>query len=226
MAHDKPASYEHLLQPENDTTRVIRLGFLAAVMIHLAVFAVTWPTLAQTEEVEADRIIVYRFPIVTYREPPPPERRFKAPPRQVPIPDPDPMGPELIRPSEQETIPVEFPEEVLSFFPQAPPTTEESESKEIVEAGIDIEPLRVLHRVQPQYSEAARRIRFEGSVVLSLLIDPGGQVAEVSVVRGLPFGLTENAVAAARQWLFEPCLYNEKPVSVRMILTVRFNIAS
>jgi protein TonB len=226
MAPDKPASYEHLLEPEDDTTRVIRLGFLAAVMIHLAVFAVTWPTLAQTEEVEANRIIVCRFPVVTYREPPPPEQRFKAPPRQVPIPDPDPMGPELIRSSEQETIPVVFPKEVLPFFPEAPLTDEESKEKIVVHSGIDVVPPKTLHRVQPQYTEAAIRIRFEGAVVLSLLIDTEGQVAEVHVVRGLPFGLTENAVAAARQWLFEPCIYNDKPVSVHMILTVRFNIAS
>ena len=63
-------------------------------------------------------------------------------------------------------------------------------------------------------------------MVLSLLIDTNGRVTDVSVLRGLRFGLTENAVSAARQWLFEPCIYNEKPVSVCMTLTVHFRIAS
>jgi TonB family protein len=58
------------------------------------------------------------------------------------------------------------------------------------------------------------------------LIDTEGRVANINVLRGLPFGLTENAVSAARQWLFEPCTLNGDPVSVRMTLTVRFNIAS
>ncbi len=230
MTHEttkpRPASCDHLFQPERDAATGFRLGLLAAATIHLAVFAITWPTFARTEVVSRTRIIACKLQPVIFIEPPPPEKRFKVPPRRVQIPDPDPLGPELIERSEPEKVPVDFPEEVLPTFPVAPPTTEESDSQQIVKVGIDIEPLRVLHRVQPQYSEAARRIRFEGSVVLSLLIDTEGQVAEVNVVRSLPFGLTENAVTAARQWRFEPCIYNQSPVSVRMILTVQFRIAS
>ena len=116
--------------------------------------------------------------------------------------------------------------EITAWLQSWRPIAEETGSLSIVKAGIDIDPPRALHRIQPQYTEAARRIRFEGAVVLSLLIDSEGRVAEIEVLSALPFGLTENAVSAVRQWLFEPCTYNERPVSVRMILTVRFNIAS
>jgi len=222
----RPASYEHLFEHNLNGGRSFRLGFLAAIAIHLAIFAVTWPTLARTQGTRPETITVRRFPVVQFREPPPSDQRFTAPPRRVPIPDPDPQGPELITKTVPENVTIPFPEETLPFFPEAPPTTEESDSPVIVEAGIEVSPPRALHRVQPQYSEAARRIRFEGAVVLSLLIDTEGKVADVGVLRSLPFGLTENAVAAARQWRFEPCIYNKKPVSVRMVLTVQFRIAS
>jgi TonB family protein len=222
----KPASYEHFLDQDDGSGRTLRLGLFAAVVIHLVVFAITWPTFARTEVLKGTRIIAYKLQPVKFIEPPPPEQRFTVPPRRIHIPDPDPLGPEPINRTVPETVPVEYPEEVLPFFPEAPPTAEETDSPTILKAGIDIDPPKALHRIQPQYTEAARRIRFEGAVVLSLLIDTDGRVTDINVLSGIPFGLTENAVAAVQQWLFEPCTYNGNPVSVRMILTVHFRIAS
>lgn len=220
------ASYEHLFVPDHNSGDSFRLGLLAALMIHVVIFAITWPTFARTQDVRQTRVIACRLQPVKFVEPPPPEQRFTVPPRRVPIPDPDPQGPEPIIRSEPEAAPIDFPKEVLPFFPEAPPTEEESAIPGVFRAGIEVEPPRTLHRVEPLYTETARKIRFEGAVILSLLIDTKGRVADVTVLRGLPFGLTESAVAAASQWLFEPCTFNDKPVSVRMTLTVRFSIAS
>lgn len=221
-----PASYEHLINPERDADNCLRLALLAAVAIHLAVFAMTWPTFSQQKPAASRRMIVCRFPVVKYREPPPLDQRISTTPRRIPIPDPDPLGPELMTDEVAEMYDDPPSEDYVRVIPDPPPIAHATDTRTVVDAGIDIDPPRALHRVEPRYTEAARKIRFEGVVVLSLLIDTNGQVTDVTVLRGLPFGLTENAVSAARQWRFEPCSFNGNPVSVRYTLTIQFRIAS
>ncbi len=122
---------------------------------------------------------------------------------------------------ESETQPIAIPVTI-----EPPPPPEVVSGPTTVRVGVEIEAPRVIHRVEPRYTETARKICVEGVVVLSLLIDTDGRVADITVLRGLPFGLTENAVSAARQWQFEPCTFNGNPVNVRYTLTVRFRIAS
>jgi len=222
----RPASYEHLINPERDADNSLRLALLAAVAIHLAVFAITWPTLCQQKAAAPRRMIVCRFPVVKYREPPPLDRRITTPPRRIFIPDPDPLGAELITNEVAETYDDPPSEDYVRVIPAPPPIAHATDTRTVVDAGIDIDPPTALYRVNPRYTEAARKIRFEGVVVLSLLIDTNGQVTGITVLRGLPFGLTENAVSAAQQWRFEPCTFNGNPVSVRYTLTIQFRIAS
>jgi TonB family protein len=221
-----PASYEHLFDRRQYSETALRYGILAAITIHLAVFAITWPTLVQTKVVAPKRVIVRRFPVVKYREPPPPDQRFKVPPRRVFVPDPDPQGPELIVSTQPEIIPIDFPEQVIPDFPEPPPVEQESHGENTVTAGKEIAAPKVQYRVEPRYTEAAKRIRFEGAVVLSLLIDTGGGIADLTVLQPLPFGLTESAVEAVRQWRFAPSTLNGDPVSVHYTLTVRFRLSS
>jgi protein TonB len=221
-----PASCEHLFESEQSTSGSFRLGLLAAVAIHLVVFAITWPSFAKTEGTRPPTIVALKLQPVKYIEPPPPEHRYTTPPRRVPIPDPDPQGPEPIRVAEPESVPVAIPEDVVPYFPDAPPAEEEPDPPIVVNSGVEVEAPRALRRVEPRYTEAARRIRYEGAVILSLLIDTEGQVADVTVLRGLPFGLTESAIDAARQWRFEPSTFKGNRVSVRFVLTIRFKIAS
>jgi TonB family protein len=223
--HTRPASCEHLFDPERDGGNSLYFGMLAAVAIHIAVFAITWPTLSQQNTAPPGRMIVCRFPVVRYREPPPLNQRFTTPPRRIPIPDPDPLGPELITAEVAENYDDSPSEDYVPFIPVPPPIAHVTDTRTVVDAGIDIDPPKALYRVEPAYTEAARKIRFEGVVVLSLLIGSDGRVADVTVLRGLPFGLTENAVSAARQWRFEACTFNGNPVSVRYTLTIQFRIA-
>ncbi len=221
-----PASCEHLFDPERDAGNCLRLGLLAATTIHLAVVAVTWPTLVgpepeSTPQRTHDYVLLQPVHFKTSR---PLIDIPKLTGRSVPARGPETEYPEPIVEREIEISPAEERPTTVPVLSEPPPPV--TTVPEVVDAYVDVDPPRVLHRVEPRYTETARKIRVEGVVVLSLLIDTGGRVADVTVLRGLPFGLTENAVSAARQWQFEPCTFNGDPVNVRYTLTVRFRIAS
>ncbi len=81
-----------------------------------------------------------------------------------------------------------------------------------------------IYTPQPQYTEEARRARIQGVVILQTIIDCRGDVTEVTVLKGLPMGLTESAVAAVSQWRFEPARVDGRPISVYYNLTVNFRL--
>lgn len=79
-------------------------------------------------------------------------------------------------------------------------------------------------RVAPRYSEAARRARLQGSVLVQAVIDERGNVTEVRVMRGLPMGLDQSAADAVSQWKFTPATLEGRPVKVYYLLTVYFEV--
>jgi protein TonB len=80
----------------------------------------------------------------------------------------------------------------------------------------------VLTRVDPVYSDAAKRAGIEGTVELEVSIDATGKVTDVEVARGLPFGLSESAVEAVRRWTWKPARTASGPVASRKTVRVRF----
>lgn len=84
------------------------------------------------------------------------------------------------------------------------------------------EPINI-QSVPPKYPREARRKRVVGSVILDVTIDEQGLPAEIEVLRGLPFGLTEAAVEAVRQWRWEPATMEGKPVPVTFPVIIRFS---
>ena len=83
---------------------------------------------------------------------------------------------------------------------------------------------RVLSKPEPQYTEEARRNQISGTVVLSVVFSRNGQVTDIRAVQSLCCGLTEKAIAAARQIRFAPAVREGQPVSVRMQLEYNFNL--
>jgi len=83
---------------------------------------------------------------------------------------------------------------------------------------------RVLSKPEPQYTEDARRNQITGTVVLRVVFASSGEVVQIHAVRTLPFGLTERAIAAARQIRFEPATRDGRAVSVSMQLEYNFNL--
>src|SRR5206468_1876391 len=90
--------------------------------------------------------------------------------------------------------------------------------------GGDVKAPVVVRHVDPLYPEEARASRISGIVILEVLIDKTGAVKDVQVLKGLPNGLSEAAVTAARQWTFLPATQNGKPVDVIFNLTVNFKL--
>jgi TonB family protein len=83
---------------------------------------------------------------------------------------------------------------------------------------------RVLSKPEPQYTEEARKNQIVGTVVLRAVFTSGGQVSNIRAVSGLPFGLTERAIAAARQIKFSPATKDGHPVSMYIQLEYNFNL--
>ena len=83
---------------------------------------------------------------------------------------------------------------------------------------------RVLSKPEPQYTEEARKNQITGTVVLKAVFTSGGQVSQISTIKGLPFGLTEKAIAAARAIKFVPATKDGHAVSMYMTLEYNFNL--
>ena len=79
-------------------------------------------------------------------------------------------------------------------------------------------------RVDPIYTEAARRARIQGFVVIEAVIDRQGNVTEARVLKPLPLGLDLAALEAVKRWKFRPGTLNGQPVPVYYNLTVNFQL--
>lgn len=82
----------------------------------------------------------------------------------------------------------------------------------------------IVYRVEPTYSEEARKAKYQGVVVLSAIVRKDGTIEIVKVVRGLGLGLDENAVQALKQWKFRPGMKNGVPVDVALNIEVNFSL--
>ena len=77
---------------------------------------------------------------------------------------------------------------------------------------------------EPGFTEQARRFRVIGTVRLRAILGAAGEVKSITVVKGLPHGLTEKAVAAARRIRFEPAQKDGRAVAQYVVLDYSFNI--
>ena len=90
--------------------------------------------------------------------------------------------------------------------------------------GGDVKAPVVIDRSEPSYTEAARKARVQGIVVVEAIIGKDGRVQDVKVVKPLPMGLAEQAEAAVKRWRFKPGTLNGQPVATIFNLTVNFKL--
>ena len=84
--------------------------------------------------------------------------------------------------------------------------------------------VRITKFFPPEYTEEARRNKVTGTVILKVVLSSNGQITNISVVSGLPFGLTERAIAAARKMQFVPAVKDGKNVSMWTQLEYNFDL--
>ena len=82
----------------------------------------------------------------------------------------------------------------------------------------------LVFRVEPEYTEAARKAKYQGTVVLYAVVDSDGKVRDLKVVRALGLGLDERALDAVKQWKFRPGMKDGRPVSVAASIEVTFRL--
>jgi TonB family protein len=82
----------------------------------------------------------------------------------------------------------------------------------------------VIYKKDPDYSEEARKAKFQGTVLLSAEIDPTGTATNIKVVRSLGLGLDEKAIQAVQQWKFKPGMKDGEPVTVAATIEVNFRL--
>jgi TonB family protein len=90
--------------------------------------------------------------------------------------------------------------------------------------GGDVRAPVLIEKVEPSYTEEARKARISGIVIVEAVIGRDGLVKNVHVLKPLPFGLDQAAVDAVKQWTFKPGTLEGKPVDVLFNLTVNFRL--
>jgi periplasmic protein TonB len=83
---------------------------------------------------------------------------------------------------------------------------------------------RALDAPDPEYSEEARKAKYQGTVVLWVVVGPDGRVHDCRVQRSLGMGLDEKALEAVKRWRFEPARKDGQPVAVQVNVEVNFRL--
>jgi len=83
---------------------------------------------------------------------------------------------------------------------------------------------RVLNRIEAQFSDLARRKRIDGTVLISVTVDEHGMPVNIRVVEGVGYGLDEEAIAAVRQYRFDPARMDGMPIPVTISVEINFRL--
>ncbi len=90
--------------------------------------------------------------------------------------------------------------------------------------GGGVSPPVLISSVDAEFSDEARRAKYQGVSVVSLIVDAHGNPQRIRVVRKLGMGLDEKAVEAVQQYKFRPSMLGGKPVPVEITIEVNFHI--
>jgi TonB family protein len=119
-----------------------------------------------------------------------------------------------------------YPEDASSNLPKQPQedVIHEIERGELFQLRDGVTFPKALHVVNPKYSDAARKSKFEGYVSLGVVVGTDGKPRSVWLVRVLGEGLDENTLDAVSQWIFTPATKEGKPVPVLINIAMPFRL--
>ena len=93
-----------------------------------------------------------------------------------------------------------------------------------ISVGGNVQALKLVRRVEPQYPPLAVQAHVSGAVHLHAIIAPNGNVTEVDALSGNPL-LVPSAMSAVKQWRYQPTLLNGRPVEVDTTIEVEYKLA-
>lgn len=83
---------------------------------------------------------------------------------------------------------------------------------------------RILFAPDPEFSDEARKAKYQGTVLIWLVVDRDGHTRDIRIQRSLGMGLDEKAIEAIRHWRFEPGRKDGVPVAVQVSVEVNFRL--
>jgi periplasmic protein TonB len=90
--------------------------------------------------------------------------------------------------------------------------------------GGGVSPPRQIYAPEPEFSEEARKAKFQGTCTLALIVGIDGRPSDIRVVNSLGMGLDEKAIEAVSHWKFEPAMKDGHPVRVPIEVEVDFHL--
>ncbi len=94
----------------------------------------------------------------------------------------------------------------------------------IMNVGGGVTAPQVLHSVEPEFTDEARRANYQGTVSIELIVDAQGYPQDLRITRHLGMGLDQKALEAVRQYKFKPAMYQGHAVAVQMVIDVDFRL--
>jgi periplasmic protein TonB len=94
----------------------------------------------------------------------------------------------------------------------------------IFHVGGGVSPPRPIFQPEPEFSEEARKAKYQGVCTLMLVVDANGNPTNIRIANSLGMGLDEKAIEAAKKWRFEPAMKDGHPVAVEIALEVDFHL--
>ena len=102
------------------------------------------------------------------------------------------------------------------------PAAPELQQEGAIKVGGNVKEPRLVYRVMPEYPLVAKQAGIQGDVVVKTTIDDKGNVVNMQVVSG-PALLRGAALASLRRWRYEPSTLNGQPISIQMLVTLKFS---
>jgi protein TonB len=83
---------------------------------------------------------------------------------------------------------------------------------------------RLIYQTDPEFSEEARKAKYQGNCVLGLIVDPSGHPTNIRVLNALGMGLDQKAIDSVKNWRFEPGKKDGRGVAVEIAVEVDFHL--
>jgi TonB family protein len=82
----------------------------------------------------------------------------------------------------------------------------------------------LLSKVEPEYSDEARKAKLQGVSMLSVRISPEGKATDIQFIRRLGMGLDQKALECVKHWHFQPGMKGATPVTVEATIEINFRL--